>query len=35
MPLLLETLIALVAAYLLGVAIAWFLFGRSKTDGYS
>ena len=34
MPLLLETLIALVAAYLLGVGIAWFLFGRSKKDGY-
>jgi hypothetical protein len=34
MPLLLETLIALVAAYLLGVGIAWFLFGRAKKDGY-
>jgi hypothetical protein len=34
MPLLLETLIALVAAYLLGVGIAWFLFGRAQKDTY-
>ena len=34
MPLLLETLIALAAAYLIGVGIAWFLFGCSKRDSY-
>jgi hypothetical protein len=34
MPLLLETLIILVAAYLLGVGIAWLLFGRPKRDSY-
>lgn len=34
MPLLLETLIVLVAAYLIGVGIAWLLFGRSKKDSY-
>lgn len=34
MPLLLETLIVLVAAYLIGVGIAWLLFGRAKKDSY-
>ncbi len=34
MPLLLETLIALVIAYLVGVGIAWILFGRAKKDSY-
>jgi hypothetical protein len=34
MPLLAETLIALVIAYLIGVAIAWLLFGRTKKDTY-
>ena len=34
MPLLLETLLALAAAYLLGVGLGWLLFGRSKRDGY-
>lgn len=34
MPLLLETLIAVVAAYLLGVGIAWLFFGRTKKDSY-
>ena len=34
MPLLLETLIALVAAYLLGVGVAWLFFGRAKKDSY-
>ena len=34
MPLLLETLIALVAAYLIGVGVAWLLFGRAKKDSY-
>ena len=34
MPLLAETLIALVIAYLLGVGIAWLLFGRPKKDSY-
>ncbi len=34
MPLLLETLIVLAGAYLLGVGIAWFFFGRPKKDSY-
>lgn len=34
MPLLLETLVALVAAYLIGVGIAWLLFGRAKKETY-
>ncbi len=34
MPLLLETLIALMVAYLIGVGIAWLFFGRSKKDSY-
>ena len=34
MPLLLETLIVLVLAYLVGVGIAWLLFGRQKKDSY-
>ncbi len=34
MPLLLETLIILVAAYLIGLGAAWLLFGRPKRDSY-
>ncbi len=34
MPLLLETLIALVVAYLVGVGLAWLFFGRAKRDSY-
>jgi hypothetical protein len=34
MPLLLETLIALVIAYLAGVAIGWLIFGRAKKESY-
>ena len=34
MPLLAETLLAIVAAYLIGVGIAWLFFGRSKKDSY-
>jgi hypothetical protein len=34
MPLLAETLIALVLAYLVGVGVAWLLFGREKKDTY-
>jgi hypothetical protein len=34
MPLLAETLIALVIAYLAGVVLAWLLFGRTKKDSY-
>ena len=34
MPLLLETLIALVLAYLVGVGIAWLFFGRAKKSSY-
>ena len=33
MPLLAETLIVLAIAYLLGVGLAWLLFGRKK-DSY-
>ncbi len=34
MPLLLETLVAIVLAYLLGVGAAWLIFGRAKRDTY-
>jgi hypothetical protein len=34
MPLLLEMLIALAAAYLVGAGIAWLFFGRAKRDSY-
>ena len=34
MPLLAETLIILAVAYLLGVGLAWLLFGRKKKDSY-
>ena len=34
MPLLLETLIPLVIAYLVGIGLAWLLFGRTKRDSY-
>jgi hypothetical protein len=34
MPLLLETLIAVVAAYFVGVGIAWLVFGRAKKDSF-
>ena len=34
MPLLLETLIALALAFLIGVGIAWIFFGRPKKDSY-
>jgi hypothetical protein len=34
MPLLVETLIPIVAAYLLGVGISWFFFGRPTRDSY-
>jgi hypothetical protein len=34
MPLLAETLIALVIAYVIGVGVAWLLFGREKKDTY-
>jgi hypothetical protein len=34
MPLLLETLIPMFLAYLLGTAIAWLFFGRAKRDSY-
>ena len=34
MPLLLETLIAVVVAYLVGVGVAWLFFGRAKKDSY-
>jgi hypothetical protein len=34
MPLLAETLIILLVAYLIGVGVAWLLFGRPKRDSY-
>jgi hypothetical protein len=34
MPLLVETLILTVAAYLVGLGLAWLLFGRPKRDSY-
>jgi hypothetical protein len=34
MPLLAETLIILVVAYLIGVGLAWLLFGRAKKQGF-
>ena len=34
MPLLLETLIVLVVAYLLGVGLGWLFFGRRKRESY-
>lgn len=34
MPLLAETLLALVIAYLVGVGVAWLVFGRAKKDSY-
>lgn len=34
MPLLLETLAALVLAYLVGLALAWLLFGRKKRESF-
>ena len=34
MPLLLETLIAIVLAYLVGMGLAWLFFGRAKRDTY-
>ena len=34
MPLLLETLLALAVAYLIGVGISWIFFGRPKKDSY-
>lgn len=34
MPLLLESLVAIMLAYLVGVALAWLFFGRPKKDSY-
>lgn len=34
MPLLVETLIPVIAAYLIGIAVAWLLFGRPKRQGF-
>lgn len=34
LPLLLEVLLQLIAAYLIGLAIAWLLFGRAKREGF-
>jgi hypothetical protein len=34
MPLLLETMLVVLPGYLVGIALAWFLFGRPKKDSY-
>lgn len=34
MPLLLETIIVLIVAYLIGVGIGCMLFGRNKREGF-
>ena len=34
MPLLAETLILIVVAYLVGVALGWLLFGRPKKTSF-
>jgi hypothetical protein len=34
MPLLIETILLVIAAYLVGIALAWLLFGRAKKDSY-
>ena len=34
MPLLIETLLLTIAAYLIGLGLAWLLFGRPKRDSY-
>jgi hypothetical protein len=34
MPLLLESSIAIVLAYLVGVGVSWLVFGRPKRDTY-
>lgn len=34
LPLLLEVLLQLIAAYLVGLFIAWLLFGRAKREGF-
>ena len=34
MPLLVETLVPLILAYLLGLAAGWFFLGRTKHEGY-
>jgi len=34
MPLLLESSIAILLAYLVGIGISWLFFGRAKRDSY-
>lgn len=34
MPLLVETLIPIILAYLIGVGVGWLFFGRPKRDSY-
>ena len=34
MPLLAETLLSLLIPYLLGLGLAWLVFGRTKKEGY-
>ena len=34
MPLIVESLLVLLVAYLIGVGLAWLFFGRPKKDSY-
>ena len=34
MPLLIELLLPILAAYFAGIGIAWLFFGRPKREGY-
>ncbi len=34
MPLLAETILLVIPAYLVGIALAWLLFGRPKKETY-
>ena len=34
MPLLVETLLLVAMAYLLGLGLGWLLFGRAKREGF-
>jgi hypothetical protein len=34
MPLLVETLLLVTAAWLIGLAVGWLLFGRKRREGF-
>ncbi len=34
MPLLIETMLVVIPAYLAGLGLAWLFFGRAKKDSY-